>query len=57
MIIYEGQLMQRKYRQFPVRTVHLVKTTRLLNHKQTIARLATDIVTLVLAAYKNEGVW
>lgn len=29
---YEGQLMQRKYQQFPVWTGHLVKTTRLLNH-------------------------
>lgn len=44
--------MQRKYQQFPVWTEHLVKTTRLLNHTQIIARTTTDIVTLVLTVQK-----
>lgn len=44
--------MQRKYQQFPVWTEHLVKTTRLLNHTQIMARTATDIVTLVLTVQK-----
>lgn len=43
--------MQRKYQQFPVWTEHLVKTTKLLNHTQIMARTATNIVTLV---HKNK---